>query len=139
MATYNHLTVVYHESPEILEVIFSDNSRDAVDEYVQVLLDYVQYWKEKRISDQPAYIILDVSKSGMYPINYGTTALGKIINELADLPLAYGAYITDSTNDRYMIERLRYFPSTRRQDTRRVFTSAEREQAIKWLLSNTDA
>lgn len=137
MSTYEHLELIYHQDPDILEIIFKKNTRPAVDEYVQAMLSYANDMREMGKLDQPIYMIIDVSQSGMYPLNYGTAEIAKIIPKLKGIPNAYFAYIVDHSQDSFIIEQLKHFSSTRNQDSRRTFTGADRDKAIEWLLSNT--
>lgn len=136
MTSYSHINTKYHTDPDILEVIFMDSGRKAVDEYAQVVLEYAQYLRDNNKLNQSVYIILDITQSGMYPINYGIKKLSEMLDHISDLPKTYGIYITDDSNDRYMIEQLGHFDSTRKQDSRRIFGSNERENGIEWLLSH---
>ncbi len=135
--SYEHLEVIVHNDPDILEIIFKKNTRPAVDEYVQVMLSYTNGIREAGKLETPIYMIIDVSHSGMYPLNYGTAEVAKIIPKLKDIPKAYFAYIVDHSQDSFIIEQLKHFSSTRNQDSRRTFTGAERDKAVRWLLSNT--
>lgn len=132
-----HLDVVYHTDPEILEVIYKNNSEAAVDEYVEVLLGYLDQLRQKNALNRPMHMIVDISKSGMFPLIYGTTTVSKIIPRLKDIPVIYFAYITDSPQDRFVIRRLTTFDSARKQDIRKVFRSEEHHAAMEWLISNT--
>jgi len=136
MADYQHLTPIYHTNPDILEIQFHSNSRAAVDEYIQMILEYANSLREEDKLDTPLYMIIDVSKSGMYSLSYGTAQITKIIPQLRDLPTTYAVYFADATQDKFMVEQLQYFPSTRSKDTRRVYSSHQREEAIEWLISN---
>ena len=135
---YKHLEVIYHQSPEIAEIIFKNNTRSAVDDYVQAILAYGDYVRAEDKLNQAIHIMIDVSQSGMYPVKYGSSEVAKVLPQLADLPKAYFAYLVDNSQDSFLIEQLRHFPSTRNQDNRKTFKATQRDEAIAWLLSNTD-
>jgi hypothetical protein len=138
MTEGKNLHIVYHEDPDILEVIYKNNSEAAVDEYVDVLLDYVDRLRQANKLDRPLLIIVDLTDSGMFPLIYGTSTVSKILPRLEDVSTMRLAYITDSPEDRFAIKGLGTLSSTRKQDTRTVFRSEERDAAIGWLLSNKE-
>ena len=132
-----HLDVTYHESPDIVEVVFKDKSEDAIDEYVDVVVRYANQLRAQNKLDQSILIIMDITQSGLFSIKYSVEKISEIIPQMHDMPDAYFAYITDKPDERFMIERLNYFESTRKQDIRKVFRSEERAAAMAWLTSNT--
>lgn len=135
---YAHLGRIEHQDPPIFEVIFKDNTRSAVDEYIQAILIFSDGLRESNRLDRPIYMLIDVTQSGIYSLSYSRQKIGELVQKIGDIPKAYFAYLVDDTQDRFVIESFQYTGNPRQKDTRRVFTGAERDQAIAWLLTNTE-
>ena len=138
MSNYEHIVVTIHENTDILEVYFKDNTRNAVDEYIALILQYAEDIRQANKMNVPIRILIDVSESGMYSAAYGVSAFSKIIPQISDIPKTYLAYLVGNPQDRFIIDGARHLSSTRNQDNRRVYTPVEKDKAIAWLLSHTE-
>jgi hypothetical protein len=139
MEQQNHVNVTYHSMPDILEVVFNNNSTSAVDEYWVALEKYVKHLQAQDQLDQPIRIIIDITQSGLYSISYTIVRVKRSPLAVLNLPRTYIVYFTDDVKERFLIDRFSETPNTRAKDSRRVFSSREREIALKWLLSHDNA
>ncbi len=138
MTEYDHIEVILHDDPAIFEVIFKDNSRAAVDDYVQAIHVFAEQLRAKNALDKPIWMLIDVTQSGLYSLQYSRAKVAELIKQIQDIPKAYFAYLVENHNDRYVIENFSMTSNPRQQDVRMVFSGAERDRAITWLLSNTE-
>ena len=136
--SYQHIEVIQHSAPDIFEVIFIDNSRDAVDEYVDAILKFADTLRKSDKMNHPIWLLIDVTQSGMYSIPYGRAKIGELVKQVGDVPKAYFAYLVEDVKDRYIVENYKHVGNPRQQDMREVFSGAERDKAILWLLSHTE-
>lgn len=137
MAQFKHIIIRKHTNPDIFEIIFKDKSRDAVDEYAEAILEYGMSLRDENKLNRPIYIIVDISQSGLYSLQYALTRIRTNIVQLSDLPRAYFAYITDDHGDRILINQFAFMQNSRSKDSRQVFGSDQRDEAIAWLLTKT--
>lgn len=138
MTQFNHIKVVLHDETGIFEVIFKNKSNDAVDEYAAEVLAQGLKLRKANKFNQPVYILIDVTNSGLYSLTYAITRIRENVVQLSDMPRAYFAYITDVKSERIIINQFQYMQNTREKDSREVFGSHERDEAIQWLLSKTE-
>ncbi len=138
MPQFNHIKVIMHDETGVFEFVFKDKSTDAVDEYANAILKYGIRLREENKLNQPIYILIDVTNSGLYSLTYAITRIRENIVQLSDMPRAYFAYITDIKSERIIINQFQYMQNTREKDSREVFGSHERDEAIQWLLSKTE-
>lgn len=140
MTEFKHIQFIIHHDPDIFEFIFKNNSTDAINDYVSAMFVMANYLRDENKLHQPIHILVDVAESGLYSLRYALTRIkDDLLSRTQDLPRAYFAYITDDTGDRMLIEQFQYMQNTRQKDSRKVFGTTERDQAISWLLSKTEA
>ncbi|GEM_PF-1498863 len=140
MEKLTYLDWVMHRDPDVFEIIFKDRCNDAINEYVEVMFAILNQIREEHKLDVPLYIMIDTTQSGLYSLRYALTVISKnLIPYATDIPSIYFAYITDDQVDRNLIEQFRFMQNTRQKDSRKVFGSHEREEAIAWLVSHRDA
>jgi len=135
---YKHLNIINHEDPPVFEVIFADNSRSAVDEYVEAVLQFAESLRGTEAMNRPIWLLIDVTQSGIYSLQYSRTKIGELVKQINDIPKAYFAYLVEDAQDRYVIENFSMTGNPRQKDTRQVFTGAERDKAIMWLIEQTE-
>lgn len=136
--SYQHLELIIHSDPDIFELIFKDNTRSAVDEYIQVLLEHAEHLRSVGEMTAPIPIIIDVTQSGIYSLPYSRVKIAELTTQVQDMPRAYFAYLISHEQDRFIIENFNYTGNTREKDTRQVFTGAQRGKAVAWLLSHME-
>ena len=115
----------------IHEFIFTESSRNSMDEYFAFLYEIY----DEHLKGKPAVrIILDVHQSGMLPVKYGTLVMERMFKDLAPFPKPYIAYLYASSTDRSLISGMDYTTALKPVD-RLSFPYDEREKAIEWLLT----
>lgn len=69
------MSVITHVSLDnnIHELAFAESSRDAIDQFLGLLVDFYQ-----NSNGETAYIVLDMRESGMLPLRYLTKSLRKL-------------------------------------------------------------
>ncbi len=135
---HQHIHVVIHSDPEVYEIKFKNNSDAAVAEYADAILEKGrEFLEQKRTA--PIYILIDITQSGLYSLQFAIQYIRRNTEQLSDVPNAYFAYLTDSPSERILIQQFSFFQNTRSRDSRKVFASHAREEAIAWLISNTES
>jgi len=136
--SYQHIEVIQHSDPDIFEVVFANNSREAVDEYVDAILNFAESVRKSDKMNHPIWLLIDVTQSGMYSIPYGRAKIGELVKQVGDVPKAYFAYLVKDASDRYIVENYKHVGNPRQQGIRKAFSGVERDKATAWLISQTE-
>lgn len=112
---------------------FYKNNRQAVDQYLEIAFPYVREHIEQGQVNHPYCYVLDVSRSGMYPINYLLQRSRAFLSEFEFVPEHYIAYITDNSSDTVLVNMIDGLTARNMAHTRRIFLPDELDKAIEWL------
>lgn len=113
---------------------FHKNTRDAVDQYLALINIAVQEHIEAGHVDEPMGYVIDVSRSGMYSLNYMRSRAKPMVESYEKFPENYIAYVTSNRSDEVVVNMINGITRNELQNTRKVFTESELEHAIDWLL-----
>lgn len=140
MTQFEYIEFIIHRDPDIFEFKFRNNTTTAINDYISAMFMLLKDRRDQNKLHQPIHVIVDVAESGLYSLRYALTRIKEdLIPHTTDIPRIYFAYITDDSGDRMLIEQFQYMQNTRQKDSRKVFGSDERDKAIDWLLSKTEA
>jgi hypothetical protein len=114
---------------------FYKNTRDAVDQYLATIDAEADTHIKAGNVDKPMIYVLDVSRSGMYSLNYMKTRAGSLIKQRDKFPDSFIAYVTDNPTDSILVNMVNALASRDLDNTRKIFKTEEFDQAIDWLLS----
>lgn len=114
---------------------FLNNTREAFDEYLKIFKVEMQKHIDAGNQDKPYPFILDVSKSGMYSINYMMRATKPVIASFDPFPENYIAYVTKNMNDSVLINLLDSLTARGFAHKRKLFHIDDMDKAIDWLLT----
>lgn len=114
---------------------FYKNNRDAVDQYLTLIDADIQAHIDAGNLDEPMTYVLDVSRSGMYSLNYMRTRAVDFIKQRDKSPESYIAYVTDKPNDSILVNMLDALATRDLDNTRKIFKTEDLDGAIDWLLS----
>lgn len=122
--------LVEHEEREGIHIFtFYANSREAMRAYLDKLREIGLPHKETN-GDAPLYIVMDISRKGMFSLSYARSQLRNRDDRL-EIPL-YIAYLGNPDSDPFLMELLSsMLPQLRNK--RRIFEPGALEQAIAWL------
>ena len=113
---------------------FYKNNRDAVDQYLTLIDADAQAHIDAGDVDKPMAYVLDVSRSGMYSLNYMRNRASVIIKLKSEFPASYIAYVTDKPNDAILLNMVNAMATQDVDNTRKIFKTEDLEQAVDWLL-----
>lgn len=114
---------------------FKDNTRYAVDQYLDLVDADVTAHIEAGHVDTPMCYVIDVSQSGMYSINYMRGKAEIYVSRHDKFPENYIAYVTDDLNDSILVNMLNAMAQRGLSNTRKLFKSDVLDEAIDWLLT----
>ena len=114
---------------------FESNSRFAFDEYLEIFKVDMQKHIDAGKQDQPYPFILDVSKSGMFPINYVVQQTKPVIASFDPFPENYIAYVTSNMNDSVLINLIDGMTARGFAHKRKLFHIDNIDDALNWLSS----
>ena len=114
---------------------FYKNTRDAVDQYLNMIVADTNVHIEAGNVDKPMAYVLDVSQSGMYSLNYMRTRAADFIKQKAKMPENFIAYLTDNPNDTSLVNMLNALARRDLESTRKIFKTEELDQANDWLVT----
>lgn len=112
---------------------FEKSHRAAFDEYLVHFKDDMQKHIDAGRQDEPYPFILDVSKSGMFSINYMMLATKPIIASFDPFPENYIAYVTNNMSDSVLIQLLDSLTARGFDHKRKLFHIDDIDKAIEWL------
>ena len=119
----------------ILVYRFYQNTRQASDAYLKLVDVDIQSHIDAGYTDKPILYVLDVSRSGMFSVNYMRQRVSAMVKEKLFWPESYIAYVTDTPNDLVLVNLIDALTARELDHTRKIFRTEELDQAIDWLLS----
>ena len=125
------MLVKYTFTEPIHTFTFHANTRQAADEYMTLAEQAIVQWIEAGKTDDPFCILLDISKSGLFPLKYTINRSSSLLDAHEVLPQRYIAYLTDNALDISLLKDIATTPQW--NNTRRIFSPSERESAEAWL------
>jgi len=114
---------------------FYENSREAVDTYVTLVDPDIEAHANNMGADKPIFYVLDVSRSGMFSVNYMRQKVNKLVNDKPRVPVSYIAYITSDPNDSILVNLIDALTARQLEHTRKIFLADQFDDAIDWLVS----
>ena len=114
---------------------FADNSREACDEYMALFKIEMQKHVDAGKQNEPYPYILDVSKSGIFPIKYMVASSKKIIDSFDPFPENYISYVTNNLSDEILVNLIGGMTARGFAHKRRLFHINDMDTAIDWLLN----
>jgi len=114
---------------------FLDNTRVAFDEYLELFKIEMQKHVDAGKQDEPYPFILDISESGMFPIQYMIQQTKPVIASFDPFPENYIAYITSNMNDDVLINLINGLTARGFAHKRKLFHLSKINEAIDWLLT----
>lgn len=114
---------------------FYENSREAVDTYVTLVDPDIESHANNIGADKPIFYVLDVSRSGMFSVNYMRQKVNKLVNDKPRVPVSYIAYITSDPNDSILVNLIDALTARQLEHTRKIFLADQFDDAIDWLVS----
>lgn len=114
---------------------FYDKSRQAADAYIKLAEPDIQEHIDTYPEDQPYLYVLDVSRSGMFSVNYVRDRVNEVVKRMPRWPESYIAYVTDNPGDSIMVELINAMTSRQLEHTRKVYKTEDFDLAIDWLVS----
>jgi len=122
------------KNQDIIVYRFHQSGRKAVDQYLELISqDAVQHLESKQSSKSMFYVI-DVSASGMYPLNYMRREATRVMGTFDAFPKSYIAYVVDNPNDSVLVNMVNAITIRELQNSRRVFKVEQMDDAIAWLI-----
>jgi hypothetical protein len=112
---------------------FVNNSRQACDEYMAFFKIEMQKHVDAGKQDEPYPYILDVSKSGIFPIQYMIASTKPIIASFDPFPENYIAYVTSNLNDAILVNLISGMTARGFAHKRKLFHIDDFDEAIDWL------
>jgi len=119
----------------ILVYRFFQNTRQACDAYLNLADVDIQAHLDAGHTDKPILYILDISRSGMFPVNYMRQRVNALVETKSHWPESYIAYVTDKPDDSVLVNLINALTARELSHTRKVFKTDEFEQAVDWLLT----
>ena len=115
---------------------FSKNHRQAVDDYLdQMAFPLLQAHIEADKVNTPICIVMDVSQSGMLPVNYMLGRVRQMFSQFKQLPEYYIAFITNKIDDSIVVRMIDGMTARNMANTRRIFSPEAFDDAIEWLVN----
>lgn len=114
---------------------FYKNTRQAVDDYLKLVDADIQSHIDTNSADAPMFYALDVSRSGMFSVNYMRQRVNSIVGAKPRIPVSYIAYVTDNPNDSILVNLINALTARQLAHTRKIFPADDFDQAINWLIS----
>ncbi len=118
---------------EIFIYRFYKNTRQAVDDYLKLVDTDIQSHIDTNSADAPMFYVIDVSRSGMFSVNYMRQRVNSIVGAKPRVPVSYIAYVTDNLNDSILVNMIDALTARQLAHTRKIFTADDFDQAIDWL------
>jgi len=121
---------------DIVVFRFYKSTRQATDEYLHLVEDYRKEFIEKYTVEQTMFYVIDVSRSGMFSVNYATRKMSELLTDKTQIPKSYIAYVIGNPADKLLFDVISGVAA--RQTTtqsRKVFMAEQYDDAIDWLLS----
>lgn len=119
---------------DILVYRFYKNSREAVDTYLTLVDPDIGAHVEAVGGDKPMFYVIDVSRSGMFSVNYMRQRVDKLVGERPAVPVSYIAYITENPNDSILVNLINALTARQLAHTRKIFLADQFDEAIAWLV-----
>ncbi|GEM_PF-682517 len=115
---------------------FYKSTRYAVDEYLLLVDDERKAHIEAGKDDTPMYYAIDVSRSGMFSINYSIQRAYQLVSDKTKIPPSFIAYITNDPNDSVLVSIMDGMTDRRvTTQSRKIYTDDKFDDAIAWLVS----
>lgn len=114
---------------------FYDKSRQSADAYIELASPDIKEHIETQPEDMPFLYVLDVSRSGMFSVNYVRDRVNQLVKTMPRWPESYIAYVTDNPGDSILVELINAMTSRQLEHTRKIYKTADFDQAIDWLVS----
>ncbi len=112
---------------------FYKNTREAVDAYLLLVDPDIQAHINAGKIDEPMYYAIDVSRTGMFSVNYMRQRVDKLVGAKPRVPVSYIAYISQSLNDSILLNMIDALTARQLAHTRKIFTADQFDDAITWL------
>lgn len=120
---------------DIIVYRFYKSSRLAVDQYLSIVDPDIEAHIATYGYDDPMFYVLDVSRSGMFSVNYMRERVNEVVKRHQKTPLSYIAYVTDNPADSVLVNMIDALTARQLEHTRKVFAAQQFDDAIDWLLS----
>lgn len=119
---------------EITIYHFAQSHRQAVDDYLQQMAEPLlnAHINAGKV-DEPIRIVVDVSQSGMFPVNYMFNHVKTLFAKHEKVPQYYIAFVVRDTGDAMLVQLVDSIAVGSFSNTRRVFTIDQMDDAIDWL------
>jgi hypothetical protein len=112
---------------------FYQNNRAAVDAYLLLVDADIQAHLDTEPVNASMYYVIDVSRSGMFSVNYMRQRVNTIVGKKPRVPTSYIAYVTDAPNDEILVNLINALTARQLEHTRKIFPSEQFDEAIAWL------
>jgi len=119
---------------DIVVYRFYAKSRDAVDKYLTLADPDIQGHIDAGNVDKPMFYVIDVSRSGMFSVNYMRQRVNKLVGEKPKMPVSYIAYVTDEPQDSILVNLIDALTARQLAHTRKIFAADKFDDAIDWLI-----
>ena len=114
---------------------FHDNSHKAAEEYMRLQNAALEAWIVDERGDEPFRIVIDISKSGLFPISHTLSHSITLLQRYQQIPNRYFAYITNNRNDLLILRQLAEGGGKDWEQRRRIFAPDEVVEAKAWLMN----
>lgn len=120
---------IHHSDSDIHEFVFYEPGPAAVDIYLSTLRDLFTAWLASPDRPQPLRILYDVTRSGMFDMDYAIEHFGRLKAQFPVSPTPRLAYLfADPATAPDFIGR-----GSDPTIGRRVFAATQRTEAVEWL------
>lgn len=131
MTENNYDCLYIHHENGIHEYVFLRATRKSIDEWIA----HADIAMQNQPMDRPAHTLVDISQSGMPPINYTMSRARTWQGANKERPSGRIAVLYHPGLFLSMVEGLIGMLSRRGQEQYRFFPEGKREEAVAWLLA----
>jgi hypothetical protein len=117
----------------IIYAVFTNNSRQAVDTYIDQMIIVMEKHIASAGVNVPMRTLLDVTQSGMFSVKYASTVVTERLQAYPSRPEQFYAYVVNSMQDEAVIQMMDAILARRLQHQRRVYTADQYDAAVAWL------
>lgn len=123
----------FQKKDDIIIVKFFKSDRNAADAYMATILPEIKTHISGENADKPMLIVLDISDSGMFSLQYITQQMQVALAPLPRTPTIYIAYLSSDMQDKVLVDMMNSLNARKVAHTRRIFPTDKLDEAIDWL------
>lgn len=130
--------VTCHRDDDNIHVFnFSQNTRAAADQYMQLMYAALEEWILEGHENDPFLLLLDISDSGLFPISHTLSRPIPLLGKYKRIPQRFMVYLTNNKRDLLMLDQIKEGNPAEWEMARRIFPPQDREEARNWLMSKS--